>query len=284
MYDPSRIIFGFDDLAIFPQMRVTDRKMKVDRDIVRQKCGKSRFLICLRNEKDIMECAGDKRHYYIADIDDLSLKLLILKDSSFSNIIPVFKIDEFISEKNLIIQELSESKDRFNIILNIGENISTLFDLRSVENTEYLKLFRVIYRVYSNNQIMDMIINLGAIGVIVDRSFSKLMSITKATNIAETVNAVNMILGDSRKAIDLFENCRERNINILSEYDPKDPYAFKSFALGSQFIIIDNMPVDEARLLVNTCETELVHVMESFNCGTFNEFYLTMSCGLVSKN
>ena len=284
MYDPSRIIFGFDDLAIMPQMRVTDRKMKVDRDIIRQKCGKSRFLICLKNEKDIMESASDKTNYYIADVDDLALKLLILKDASFANIIPIFNIKELLNEKGLILQELSESKDRFNIILDVGENISALFDLRSVENAEYLKLFRVIYRVYSNSQIIGMLIDLNAVGIIVDRTFSNLMSVTKATNIADTSTSISAILGDGRRNYDLFENFRDRNLHVLSEYDAKDPYAFKSFALGAQFIIIDNMPVAEARLLVNTCETELVHVMESFNCGTFNEFYASMSCGLVSKN
>lgn len=283
MYDPAKIIFEFDDLAICPEMRNSDRRIAVDKNSVRQKNDKSRFLITLRDAKDIPEAAKDTKNTYIAVFDDIGLLTSLLTSESITNIIPQYNVRDLLVHKDKILNELTESKDKFNIVINIGANMGDLFLLHSLSSKEILAQFNVIYRVYgSDNAVISCVVDMGGVGIIVDRKIDTLPLATSASVIAKCTNSINNIIGSEPRYVDLFEKTKNPIVHILSDYDEKDPLAIKSVALGSKFIVLD-MPIDKAHETITKVENAWLKVLEFINSNNFNDIFCSVKLGLISK-
>ena len=283
MYDPAKIIFEFDDLAICPEMRNSDRRIAVDKNSVRQKNDKSRFLITIRDAKDISEAAKDTKNTYIAVFDDIGLLTGLLTSENITNIIPQYNVRDLLVHKDKILNELTESKDKFNIVINIGANMGDLFLLHSLSSKEILSQFNVIYRVYGNDDaVISCVIDMGGVGIIVDRKIDTLPLATSASVIAKCTNTINNIIGSEPKYVDLFEKTKNTVVHILSDYDEKDPLAIKSVALGSKFIVLD-MPIDKAHETITKVENAWLKVLEFINSNNFNDIFCSVKLGLISK-
>lgn len=283
MYDPAKIIFEFDDLAICPEMRNSDRRIAVDKNSVRQKNDKSRFLITLRDAKDIPEAAKDTKNTYIAVFDDIGLLTSLLTSESITNIIPQYNVRDLLVHKDKILNELTESKDKFNIVINIGANMGDLFLLHSLSSKEILAQFNVIYRVYgSDDAVISCVVDMGGVGIIVDRKIDTLPLATSASVIAKCTNTINNIIGSEPKYVDLFEKTKNPIVHILSDYDEKDPLAIKSVALGSKFIVLD-MPINKAHETITKVENAWLKVLEFINSNNFNDIFCSVKLGLISK-
>lgn len=283
MYDSAKIIFEFDDLAICPEMRNSDRRIAVDKNSVRQKNDKSRFLITLRDAKDIPEAAKDTKNTYIAVFDDIGLLTSLLTSESITNIIPQYNVRNLLVHKDKILNELTESKDKFNIVINIGANMGDLFLLHSLSSKEILAQFNVIYRVYgSDDAVISCVVDMGGVGIIVDRKIDTLPLATSASVIAKCTNTINNIIGSEPKYVDLFEKTKNPVVHVLSDYDEKDPLAIKSVALGSKFIVLD-MPIDKAHETITKVENAWLKVLEFINSNNFNDIFCSVKLGLISK-
>lgn len=283
MYDPAKIIFEFDDLAICPEMRNSDRRIAVDKNSVRQKNDKSRFLITLRDAKDIPEAAKDTKNTYIAVFDDIGLLTSLLTSESITNIIPQYNVRDLLVHKDKILNELTESKDKFNIVINIGANMGDLFLLHSLSSKEILAQFNVIYRVYgSDDAVISCVVDMGGVGIIVDRKIDTLPLATSASVIAKCTNSINNIIGSEPRYVDLFEKTKNPIVHVLSDYDEKDPLAIKSIALGSKFIVLD-MPIDKAHETITKVENAWLKVLEFINSNNFNDIFCSVKLGLISK-
>jgi hypothetical protein len=283
MYDPAKIIFEFDDLAICPEMRNSDRRIAVDKNSVRQKNDKSRFLITLRDAKDIPETAKDTKNTYIAVFDDIGLLTSLLTSENITNIIPQYNVRDLLVHKDKILNELTESKDKFNIVINIGANMGDLFLLHSLSSKEILAQFNVIYRVYgSDDAVISCVVDMGGVGIIVDRKIDTLPLATSASVIAKCTNTINNIIGSEPRYVDLFEKTKNAVVHVLSDYDEKDPLAIKSVALGSKFIVLD-MPIDKAHETITKVENAWLKVLEFINSNNFNDIFCSVKLGLISK-
>lgn len=283
MYDPAKIIFGFDDLAICPEMKNSDRKIAIDKNSIRQKNDKSRFLITLRDPQDIPEAIKDTKNTYIAILNDIEILTDILTSERITNIIPQYNVRDLLIHKDKILGALTENKDKFNIIINIGANIGDLFLLRSMSNKDILAQFNIIYRVYGcDENVISCVINMGGIGIIVDRKIDSFPLATTALAITKCANSVSNILGAEPKYVDLFEKTKGPSVHIISDYEDSDDLAIKSVALGSKFIILD-MPFDKAYKKIAEVENAWLKVLEFINSNDFNDIYRSVKLGLISK-
>lgn len=283
MFDPSKICFGFDDLSVIPRIKTTDRKIAVDHNCVLQKNGKSRFLITLNNPADLREAVKDKMNYYIANFKDMELLLTIMFDTEFSNVIPQFDVLDLIANKKMIVNNLVESKDKFNVIINIGDNIGDLFALRSRENTDMMALMNAIYRVNGNDVTVSMLNEIGAIGIIVDRQVGGMRISTGASSVYKCFRSLSSIYGnDAIKYTDLLEGTKNNYMRVISDYDDADPFLIKSIALGSQFFILD-MPINIAKAKIKEAEEMWMRYLVFINSSDFNDIFRYVDCGLTSK-
>ena len=283
MFDPSKLTFGFDDLSICPKIKATDRKIAVDKNCVLQKNGKSRFLITIRDANDLSLAAKDKSNYYIAKFNDVELLMSIMFDSNFDNIIPQFDVKDLLANKKMIMANLVESKDKFDVIINIGENIGDLFELRSLENAEFMSLFNAIYRVNGNDVTVSMLCDMKGLGIIVDRTIGNLAISSGASSISRCFRSVSNAFGsDAIKYVDLLEATKNNYVRVIADYDKDDPFAIKTVALGAQFIVLD-MPIDDAKNKIAEIEEMWLRFLRFVNSSDFNDLFRYVECGLISK-
>lgn len=284
MFDPSKLVCGFNDLSICPKMKITDRKIAVDHNCVLQKNGKSRFLITLWDARDLDKAMKDKSNYYIARFKDLPLLMNVMFNPDFSNIIPWFDVNTLILNKKVIMNNLVESKDKFNVIINVGDNIGDLFTLKSRENTELLSLFNPIYCINGNEATISMLHELGAVGIIVDRKIGGIPFSTGAASIYRCFRSMCSIYGsDPIKYTDLFEGIKNAYPRIIADYDVDDPFTIKSIALGAQFFILNSMSVEDAKIKIKEIEDMWMKHLVFINSSDFNDLFYCIECGLASK-
>lgn len=283
MFDPAKLTFGFDDLSICPKIKATDRKIAVDKNCVLQKNGKSRFLITITDASDLDRAAKDKSNYYIAKFNDIVLLMSILFDNNLDNVIPQFDVKDLLANKKMIMANLVESKDKFDVIINIGDNIGDLFELRSSEYAEFMSLFNAIYRVNGNDTTVSMLYDMKAVGIIVDRTVGNIAISTGASNIIRCFRSVSNVFGsDAIKYVDLLESTKNNYVRVIADYDKDDPFAIKTVALGAQFIVLD-MPIDDAKNKIAEIEEMWLRFLRFVNTSDFNDLFRYVECGLISK-
>lgn len=283
MFDPAKLTFGFDDLSICPKIKATDRKIAVDKNCVLQKNGKSRFLITITDASDLDRAAKDKSNYYIAKFNDIALLMSILFDNNLDNVIPQFDVKDLLANKKMIMANLVESKDKFDVIINIGDNIGDLFELRSSEYAEFMSLFNAIYRVNGNDTTVSMLYDMKAVGIIVDRTVGNIAISTGASSIIRCFRSVSNVFGsDAIKYVDLLESTKNNYVRVIVDYDKDDPFAIKTVALGAQFIVLD-MPIDDAKNKIAEIEEMWLRFLRFVNTSDFNDLFRFVECGLISK-
>ena len=286
MFNNQKIIYGFNDLCVLPVVQNTDRKVVPNLDGIRQKNGRSRFLVSLFDKSDLEAAKQDKEHMYVARYGEVSDRIELLLDRECSHIIPEFNIVEFINEKKFIESLLVESKDKFNIILNILDMTPMLFHLRSAELNDYLSMFHIVYRVYPCSEIIRFINELHGYGIIIDSSVKEVELKANASVIAEAANAIMGMFGDRRfRDADLFEQYKFGNYATLSTYNDLDPAGTKSFSLGSQFIVVEKPDVRLQDILAAIGEFEKKNLtfLSFINATKFSSIQECSECCLISR-
>lgn len=286
MFNNQKIIYGFNDLCVLPVVQSTDRKVVPNLDSVRQKNGRSRFLVSLFDKNDLETAKQDKEHMYIARYGEISDRIELLLDRECAHIIPEFNVVEFINEKKFIENLLVESKDKFNIILNILDMTPMLFLLRSAELADYVSMFNIVYRLYPCAEIVRFINELHGLGIIIDSSIREVELKANASVIAEASGIISGLFGDRRfRDADLFEKYKFGNYATLSIYNDLDPAGTKSFSLGSQFIIVEKPDVRLQDILAATREFEKKNMafLSFINATKFSSIQECSECCLISR-
>lgn len=284
MFNNQKIIYGFNDLCVLPNIQNTDRQVVPSLDCIRQKNGRSRFLISIYNKEDLAYAKSDKEHTYIARFGELEDKLDILLDRECTNVVPEFTIVEFIKERKLISSILVEGKDKFNISLNILDMTPLLYHLRSSELTEYLSIFNIIYRLYPCNEILAMLNDLKAYGIIIDSSMKEVELKANASVISYAASYIAGMFSDLRfRDSDLFEKSKYGNYSVTSIYNDLDSNGIKSFALGAQFILIDDCTLYTAIQKIEAFEKSCISFLAFVNSSKFQDIYRNTECCLISR-
>ena len=286
MFNNQKIIYGFNDLCVLPNIQNSDRQVVPSLDNFRQKNGRSRYLISLFAKQDLKTAKADKYHTYIAKFGGVDDRVAILLDTECSHVIPEFTIVEFIKERTFIENALVENKDKFNIVLNMCDVTPMLFQLRSSDLSHYLSLFNIIYRVYPCQEILSVINDMHAYGILIDSSMSEVELKANASVIPFTSSYIAGMFPDKRfRDSDLFEKSKYGNYATISIYNEMDKYGIKSFALGSQFILIESASRALGDIIAQVEDFEL-HVMKfmSFlNSSRFSDIYQNSECCLMSR-
>ena len=286
MFNNSKIIYGFNDLCVLPNVQNADRKVVSSIDTLRQKNGRSRFIITINSVADIEFAKSDRDHLYILKAGTLNDRLAVLLEREYSNIVPEFNIVEFIKEYKTISETLVQSKDRFNIIVNILDMTPLLFNLRSSELKDYLSMFNIVYRIYPTNDIINILIDMKSVGVIIDSAMEEVELKANASIINFASGWVMGAFPDRRfRDADMFEISKYGSFSVSSMYNEKDEFGIKSFALGSQFVIIDKpeMGISDTINMINTMEKKCLAFMTFLNSSKFSDIYNGAECCLISR-
>lgn len=286
MFNNQKIIYGFNDLCVLPNIQNNDRQVVPSLDNFRQKNGRSRYLITMFDERDLKFAKEHKGFTYIAKFGDVGDRVALLLDTDCSHIIPEFTIVEFIKERAFIEDALAESKDKFNIVLNMCDMTPLLFQLRSCDLSHYLSLFNVVYRVYPCQEILSMLNEVNAFGIIIDSSVEEVELKANASVIAFASSYIMGMFPDRRfRDSDLFEKSKYGNYATIAVHNDLDKYGIKSFALGAQFVLIESTvfsPCDTV-LHIEEMESRMLKFMAFLNSSRFSDIYQNGECCLMSR-
>lgn len=271
MFDPSKLIFGFNDLALLPKFLNGDRKVIADKEMIKQKNGKSRILIAINTEAQIQQAILNKGNYYIANLEvDKCIK--ILENSEIENIIPSITIDDLLKNKKRIQEVTSNNKTKTKIIIDLNGDNTKIFDLLSSENQNYINSFDTIIKVAPSSDIINSLCAIMPCSIIVDNPSINYADTPYAYYVHKINSEIECLFGkDEKRSRDLFEKTAKENTppSVISYYDQNDPFCLKSIALGSQFIIIDLCDFN----LINIIESSWLDMLKVINSDRFAMLY-----------
>lgn len=286
MFNNQKIIYGFNDLCVLPNIQNNDRQVVPSLDNFRQKNGRSRYLITVFNQRDLKFAKDHKDYTYIAKFGDVGDRVALLLDTDCLHIIPEFTIVEFIKERAFIESALAENKDKFNIVLNMCDMTPLLLQLRSSDLSHYLSLFNIVYRVYPCQEILSMLNDMRAYGIIIDSSMNEVELKANASVIAFASSYIMGMFPDRRfRDSDLFEKSKYGNYATISIHNDMDKYGIKSFALGAQFVLIESTtfsPCDTV-IHIEEMESRVLKFMAFLNSSRFPDIYQNSECCLMSR-
>ena len=83
----------------------------------------------------------------------------------------------------------------------------------------------------------------------------------------------------------MFENSKYGNYATISIYNDMDKYGIKSFALGSQFVLIEstNSAPCDTIIRIEEMESRVLKFMAFLNSSRFPDIYQNSECCLMSR-